>query len=55
MKWGVDTGTVGDKQDQHGNDISLESTFTRNVDGEEKTLKTVDAFFTMRSLNDDAD
>jgi hypothetical protein len=48
------TGTVGEKQDQHGNDISLESTFTRNVDGEEKTLKTVDAFFTMRSLNDDA-
>jgi hypothetical protein len=48
------TGTVGDKQDQHGNDISLESTFTRVVDGEEKTLKTVDAFFTMKSLNDDA-
>jgi hypothetical protein len=48
------TGTVGDKQDQHGNDISLESTFTRVVDGEEKTLKTVDAFFTMRSLNGDA-
>ena len=47
------TGTVGEKQDQYGNDISLESTFTRNIDGEEKTLKTVDAFFTMQSLDDD--
>jgi hypothetical protein len=46
------TGTVGEKQDQYGNDISLESTFTRNVDGEEKTLKTVDAFFITQSLDD---
>ncbi|NBV99000.1 MAG: hypothetical protein EBR67_05755 [Proteobacteria bacterium] len=39
------TGQVGSKIDANGNDISLESTFTRVVNGEEKTLKTVDAFF----------
>jgi hypothetical protein len=39
------TGQVGDKIDANGNDISLESTFTRVVDGEEKTLNTIDAFF----------
>jgi hypothetical protein len=39
------TGQVGNKIDANGNDISLESTFTRVVDGEEKTLNTVDAFF----------
>jgi hypothetical protein len=39
------TGQVGSKIDANGNDISLESTFTRVVDGEEKTLNTVDAFF----------
>ncbi|MFM7457096.1 MAG: hypothetical protein ACKO3R_00330 [bacterium] len=39
------TGQVGSKIDANGNDISLESTFTRVVDGEEKTLKTVNAFF----------
>lgn len=39
------TGQIGSKIDANGNDISLESTFTRVVDGEEKTLKTVDAFF----------
>ncbi len=42
------TGKLGQKHDEHGNDISLESTFTRVVDGEEKTLKTVDAFFVNR-------
>ena len=39
------TGNVGEKFDEHGNDISLESTFTRMVDGEEVTRKTIDAFF----------
>ena len=42
------TGALGQKKDDFGNDISLESSFTRMVDGEEKTLKTVDAFFVNR-------
>ena len=42
------TGGLGQKHDEFGNDISLESSFTRVVDGEEKTLKTVDAFFVNR-------
>lgn len=47
-------GQVGDQQDEHGNDISLNSTFTRMVDGEEQTLQTVDAFFTKGTANYDA-
>ncbi len=43
-------GNVGERQDKHGNDVSLTSSFTRVVDGEEKTLNTVDAFFLTKSL-----
>ena len=42
------SGSKGSEFDEHGNDISLESSFTRVVDGEEKTLQSIDAFFVNR-------
>ena len=45
------TGQLGNKIDTNGNDISLESTFTRVIDGEEKTLNTVNAFFVTDSAD----
>lgn len=38
-------GTSGTEFDQHGNDTSLKSSFTRVIDGEEVDLDSVDVFF----------
>ena len=45
------TGSFGDKKDEHGNDISLESSFTLNVNGESVTRNSVDAFFNTEDLS----
>ncbi|NQY79366.1 MAG: hypothetical protein HRT47_03530 [Candidatus Caenarcaniphilales bacterium] len=43
-------GQVGDSFDEHGNDVSLTSSFTMNEGGQSVTRDTVDAFFVNRDL-----
>ena len=47
------SGNVGEKFDKNGNDISLTSSFTMDVDGESVTRDTVDAFFVNRDITND--